>query len=157
MGFAGRQSPAAGFQLGVETVLQRVDPIGQPQVEQNLHDGLIGRVRIEEGQVVAHAGPEQLHVLGNHAHPMPEVVGIGIPSGEPSEHHPSVDGIVEPGQQPGQSCFTAAGSPQNTNHPSGRHVERDIVENGLADVFIAIPVGEGDSIELHRKRAGWQE
>ena len=55
-------------------------------------DPLVGNAAVEKGQVVAHAGLEQLHVLGHHRHPLAQRVErrAGAMSTPPSAIRPAL-------------------------------------------------------------------
>ena len=56
-------SSSVSSPLGSELI-----PVLQAQVADGFDDALIGDGRVEEGQVLAHRGVEELDVLGDHAH-----------------------------------------------------------------------------------------
>ena len=72
---AGRERVAAG-QLGVEALRQAVEPAAEADVVEHLGQALVaGRPGVEQRQVVAHRGPQQLDLLGDHADPPAQVAG----------------------------------------------------------------------------------
>ena len=63
-----------GVQLGLVTVLQRVDELVDAGGASGLQDLLLGGVRTPVGDVLPNGAGEQLGVLQHHADPRPQVV-----------------------------------------------------------------------------------
>ena len=75
---ARRQPTAPVAKLGVQSLGQGAVPAPQAQVAEHLQDALVGDRGVEQRQVVAHRGPEELHVLGDHADMLAQVVQGGV-------------------------------------------------------------------------------
>ena len=67
----------------------------------------------EQRQVVAQRRMEELDVLADHPHPLPQVDGIGVGQGDPTHSHRPLVGVIQPRDQTGDGGLPAAGAPQD--------------------------------------------
>ena len=67
LGLAGGDAAPARLQLGVQPVGQPCQPVGQSQFVDHRQDLVVGDAAVEESEVVAHGGLEELDVLGDQA------------------------------------------------------------------------------------------
>ena len=65
---AGGEPAAAGGQLGIQAMGQGLVPVSRPSSPSAARMRASGIWAVEEGQVIAHGGVEQLDILGDHAH-----------------------------------------------------------------------------------------
>ena len=161
----GQELPFARGEAGPVPAQHGVQPRGRarcqlPQAQVVQGRARCGRPRIagvEEGQVVAHRGPEELHVLGDHRHPRAQLARRGrrrsthsAPDGSPGGHRAAQraqgDGprcrVVEAEQEAGQGGLAAPGAPQEAQHGARLQAEGDPVQHQLR-----LAVAEGHLLE----------
>jgi len=142
LGFAGRQPAGAPIQEGIQAAWQRGAPRGQPHLVKNRLEALIGDAPIEEGEVVAHGGLEDLDILGHHADVLTQVGHACSPDVLAMKLDDTLGGIVQAAQQTGERCLPATCAPEHAQDLACLHVERHLAEHERTG-----RVAEGDSSE----------
>src|SRR5262249_11421339 len=100
----------------------------------------------EEGQVVAHGGPEELHLLGDQPYPAlhgprRDAAQVDAPEGNGPRR-----GVVEAEQEASDGRLAAAGAPQEAQRPPPGEGEGDAVQDEPGPVAVAeVDVPEVDA------------
>src|SRR5690348_5312128 len=91
-------------------------PIGKSQVFKHFQDALIGNSTVEKGQVIAHGGLEKLHILSNHSDTEAQSMQVGLSDGDIPNTDLALLRVIHAKQKTGQSCLTATGTSEQTQH-----------------------------------------
>ena len=113
-------------------------------------DLLVGRSLLGDPDVVANGAVEQEPLLGHDADPLAQGPKGCVAHIDPGVHHPTVDRVVQAGDQLGQRRLARAGRADERDAFARRDVERDVVEHPCAFGGVA----EGDLLDLDRALGG---
>src|SRR5215471_20911391 len=103
---------------------------------------------VEKGQVIAHTGMEELHILRYHTDCVTYVTALRLPEIDTVQADHATGRIIEAKKQARQCRLTAAGAPKQAEHLTGFKTERDILHNHLL-----FTITEGNLLELDGQRA----
>ena len=139
---------ATGGDRRVEAVGQAAIPIHQSEGFQAAEDGGVVDGLVEEGQVLAHRGAEDLHILRHHAHPLAQSVQSEVADRLATEADLSLLDVVEAEEQARQGALAAAGASEEAQGAARLEAEGNVAQHGAA-----LGVLEVDAVELHGQRA----
>jgi hypothetical protein len=152
---AGRQVGAAGAHRGVEAVGESVEPGPESHLVQHLDQALVGDGGIEEGQVVAHGGLEQLHLLRHHPHAAAQFDQRHVARVHAAQQEAPLAGVVEAEQQPGQGGLAAPRAAQQSEVVASGDGQIEPFEV-RARVRLRVVVPERHPFEANLERTGRQ-
>ena len=111
-------------------------PIAQFQFVERCQDLFVGDGAVEEGQVVAHAGAEQLHILGDDGHALAQRFSLASRRSTPSRRISPAGRVVQAEDQPRQGGLAAAGASQQPQHLPGLQREGQVVQHRVVRIVV---------------------
>src|SRR5258708_14606668 len=140
-----------GSQSRIQPLWQRLQPLPQIQFFERLLDAFIADAPVENCQVVADAGMEELHILRNHADMAAQIFQSHSAKLLSIEVDTPRSGIVQAEEQAGNRRFAAAGASEQSQHFARLKLERNV----LQDVLLSI-ITERKGAECDRQRRARQ-